>query len=143
MSHSKRAEEQRGIKQEAVLPGPGAKAANLRLQKLILPAVTFVVAMAGYLLTFARTVTLVDSGETRAKNSETISDTPSNFTQIFNWVMPVAVGLTFAFSITLWFYASVAEVYTLNIALFATVVYLMFRWQRIWGSKGKEKPREA
>src|SRR2546430_15388509 len=63
MSHSKKAEEQRKIKQEAVLPEPGGKPANLRLQKLILPAITFVVAIAGYLLTFARTVTLVDSGD--------------------------------------------------------------------------------
>lgn len=42
----------------------------------------------------------------------------------------VAAGLTFAFSITLWFYASVAEVYTLNIALVAAMWLLLLRWRR-------------
>ena len=42
----------------------------------------------------------------------------------------VAAGLLFAFSRTLWGYATIAEVYTLNIFLTAAVFWLMFRWRR-------------
>lgn len=45
--------------------------------------------------------------------------------------IPLASGLLFAFSATLWYYASVAEVYTLNTALLATVVLLMLKWRRL------------
>lgn len=46
-------------------------------------------------------------------------------------LIPLAAGLLFAFSATLWYYASVAEVYTLNAALLSTVVLLMLRWRRL------------
>lgn len=46
-------------------------------------------------------------------------------------LIPLVAGLLFAFSATLWYYASVAEVYTLNTALLATVVLLMLRWRRL------------
>ncbi|KAF0247398.1 MAG: hypothetical protein FD167_3200, partial [bacterium] len=43
-------------------------------------------------------------------------------------LMPLAVGLSFAFSTTFWFYASVAEVYTLNIFVLSIIIYLMSNW---------------
>jgi len=43
---------------------------------------------------------------------------------------PVGAGLTFAFSATLWGYATVAEVYSLNLALLAGAVWLLLRWRR-------------
>ena len=39
-------------------------------------------------------------------------------------------GLLFAFSRTLWAYATIAEVYTLNAFLIVTVLWLMFGWRR-------------
>lgn len=47
----------------------------------------------------------------------------------------VAGGLTFAFSRTLWSYATVAEVYSLNIALILVVVLLALRWGTGTGNK--------
>lgn len=45
-------------------------------------------------------------------------------------VAPIGAGLTFAFSGTLWGYATVAEVYSLNLALVTGVVWLLLRWRR-------------
>jgi hypothetical protein len=42
----------------------------------------------------------------------------------------VGAGLLFAFSRTLWSYATIAEVYTLNSLLILTVFFLMLRWRR-------------
>src|SRR5262249_49757186 len=42
----------------------------------------------------------------------------------------VAAGLLFAFSRTLWSYATIAEVYTLNTLLILMIFVLMFRWRR-------------
>jgi tetratricopeptide (TPR) repeat protein len=49
-------------------------------------------------------------------------------------LLPVATGVTVAYSVTLWFYATVAEVYTLNLALLAVVIYAMLGW---WREAGK------
>jgi tetratricopeptide (TPR) repeat protein len=40
-------------------------------------------------------------------------------------------GLLFAFSRTLWAYATIAEVYTLNVMLTLLIFLLMFRWRRL------------
>jgi tetratricopeptide (TPR) repeat protein len=40
------------------------------------------------------------------------------------------VGLLFAFSRTLWAYATITEVYTLNTLLITVIFFLMFRWRR-------------
>jgi tetratricopeptide (TPR) repeat protein len=48
-------------------------------------------------------------------------------------LLPVATGLTVAYSVTLGFYATVAEVYTLNLALLAAVIYLLLCWWRVVG----------
>ena len=42
----------------------------------------------------------------------------------------VGAGLLFAFSRTLWSYATIAEVYTLNALLILVVFFLMLRWRR-------------
>jgi tetratricopeptide (TPR) repeat protein len=42
----------------------------------------------------------------------------------------VMAGLLFAFSRTLWAYATITEVYTLNALLILIIFFLMFRWRR-------------
>ena len=42
----------------------------------------------------------------------------------------IIAGLLFAFSRTLWAYATLAEVYTLNALMILTVIWLMFGWRR-------------
>ena len=48
---------------------------------------------------------------------------------------PLGAGLAFAVSTTPWSYATVAEVYTLNLALLAGAIWLLLRWRRL-GAKG-------
>ncbi|MFL6212594.1 MAG: protein O-mannosyl-transferase family [Blastocatellia bacterium] len=45
-------------------------------------------------------------------------------------VASMMAGLLFACSRTLWAYATIAEVYTLNTALITIILFLMFRWRR-------------
>ena len=46
-------------------------------------------------------------------------------------IMPaVGAGLLLAFSRTLWSYATIAEVYSLNTFLILTIFFLMLRWRR-------------
>jgi tetratricopeptide (TPR) repeat protein len=53
-------------------------------------------------------------------------------------IIPVLVaGLLLAFSRTLWAYATIAEVYTLNTFLIAAIFYLMFRWRRLIETRGR------
>jgi hypothetical protein len=53
---------------------------------------------------------------------------------ISSWVITIApaicAGLLLAFSRTLWSYATIAEVYTLNAFLILTTFFLMLRWRR-------------
>lgn len=51
--------------------------------------------------------------------------------KIVGWLPPAAAGLLFAVSRTLWSYATVAEVYTLNTFLILTTFFAVFRWRRI------------
>ena len=74
-----------------------------------------------------------------------------NGSGLFRWAAALApclvAGLLFAFSRTLWAYATIAEVYTLNTLLIVVIVLLMFRWRResIEGElqDGKTKPRSS
>src|SRR6185369_618469 len=43
----------------------------------------------------------------------------------------ISAGLLLAFSRTLWAYATIAEVYTLNSLLILTIFFFMFRWRRL------------
>jgi hypothetical protein len=49
---------------------------------------------------------------------------------VLTFAPAVGAGLLMAFSRTLWSYATIAEVYTLNTLLFLTVFFLMLRWRR-------------
>jgi hypothetical protein len=53
---------------------------------------------------------------------------------ISSWVLAIApaisAGLLLAFSRTLWSYATITEVYTLNAFLILTIFFLMLRWRR-------------
>ena len=49
---------------------------------------------------------------------------------VLTFAPAVGAGLLMAFSRTLWSYATIAEVYTLNTLLILTVFFLMFRWRR-------------
>lgn len=72
--------------------------------------------------------------ETAANRLKTAPVTDS----ISLWACVVA-GLLFAFSRTLWAYATIAEVYTLNTLLIAAMFLLMFHWRRLVLS-GRSKP---
>lgn len=50
----------------------------------------------------------------------------------------VVAGLLLAFSRTLWAYATIAEVYTLNSFLIAVIFLLMFRWRRLRSGTGRQ-----
>lgn len=60
-------------------------------------------------------------------------------------VASLASALLFAFSRTLWAYATIAEVYTLNALMIAIILLLMFRWRReileTRGAKPSSDPR--
>lgn len=49
-------------------------------------------------------------------------------------VPPVVAALLLAFARTLWSYATLAEVYTLNALLIVLVILLMLRWRRLTGA---------
>jgi tetratricopeptide (TPR) repeat protein len=59
----------------------------------------------------------------------------------------LAAGLLLAFSRTLWAYATIAEVYTLNTLLIVSIFFLLFRWRRKMieeeQREDKSKPRGA
>lgn len=176
--------------------------------KIFLPFLAFLISLSTYFFTFARTVTLVDSGElilTSAKlgvahppgfplytvlgyifsklpfatvaarisfmsavfaaltsavltliainiyellreitpikeNKKNLVKHPLKpnipLTPVFRILIPLATGLSFAFSSTFWFYSSVAEVYTLNIFILSIVLLLMLKWYLL-RAKGK------
>jgi tetratricopeptide (TPR) repeat protein len=58
------------------------------------------------------------------------SDGDSRFRDLLIWAPALSAGLLMAFSRTLWTYATIAEVYTLNTLLILTVFFLMVRWRR-------------
>jgi tetratricopeptide (TPR) repeat protein len=49
----------------------------------------------------------------------------------------IIAALLLAFSRTLWAYATIAEVYTLNTLLIAGIIFLMFRWRRLRDERGR------
>ncbi len=62
------------------------------------------------------------------KDLEPDFEKPSSPTLIF--APAILAGMLFAFSRTLWAYATIAEVYTLNAFLFITIVWLMISWRK-------------
>ena len=72
----------------------------------------------------------------RARKSAPKHDSPGppEVSGYIRWVIALGpclvAGLLFAFSRTLWAYATITEVYTLNALLLLTIFFLMFRWRR-------------
>lgn len=64
----------------------------------------------------------------RRKSSE--SSEPNGSSSWLTILSAVGAGLLLAFSRTLWSYATIAEVYTLNTFLILIIFYLMARWRR-------------
>lgn len=58
------------------------------------------------------------------------SSPPALATSWVGLIPPMVAGLAFAFSRSLWSYATVVEVYTLNVLLIAGVLLLLLRWSR-------------
>lgn len=191
----KRKFERSAVASEAPLP----ELSDTEVSPLVVFLATFAVALAGFATTFARFITLVDSGELTLACAEFGVAHPPGFptyvvlghlaslipagspaarlagfsafcaalsagfvallaaeAQLLTrttrrpatalpastlMAVSVAVGLTWAFGTTLWFYASVVEVYTLNIALAAAVLWLLIRWARLRAHKGSEADR--
>lgn len=65
----------------------------------------------------------------------------STLRTLIQWLLPLATGLTFAYSVTLWAWSTVAEVYTVSIALLSLVLYLLLRWH--WGVLTQERQPEV
>src|ERR1041384_4723572 len=62
----------------------------------------------------------------------------------FDSIIPLVVaGLLLAFSRTVWAYATITEVYTLNTLLIATIFLLMFRWRRRRNETGRRGDTET
>ncbi len=102
-------------------------------------------ALAASTLTLAVVEAMATSGlasRTRKRSADRRSKKPNESTnQPQDQVAPsnplisiipfVVAGLLLAFSRTLWAYATIAEVYTLNSFLIALIFFLMFRWRRL------------
>ena len=86
----------------------------------------FAALAAGLTVLLAREALLLISG--RSGPSTTVGG---------SWIglaPPALAGLAFAFSRSLWSYATVVEVYTLNVLLIAGVLLLLLRWSRRGGN---------
>lgn len=64
-------------------------------------------------------------------------DEPGAAASRLRGALPVAAGLSFAFSLTLWNYAVQAEVYTMTIAFLTGIIFLVLRWHRLRADGGK------
>lgn len=84
---------------------------------------TLVVAELG--LTASYVATSKKRGAQQRKN---IGD--SDVSRLLSLAPALAAGLLMVFSRTLWSYATITEVYTLNTLLILTVFFLMLRWRR-------------
>lgn len=84
----------------------------------------FAALAAGLMVLVAREALLVAFARSRAP------DEPADGPSWVALVPPAVAGLSFAFSRSLWSYATVVEVYTLNVLLILTVLSLLLRWSR-------------
>ena len=64
----------------------------------------------------------------KAPKAKAASETSSGWWMTL--IPAISSGLLLAFSRTLWSYATIAEVYTLNSLLILTILFLMLRWRR-------------
>ena len=80
-------------------------------------------------------------GKKTAAPSQPLNDAPrSSFVLVVSCLI---AGLLLAFSRTLWAYATIAEVYTLNSLLILTIFLLMFRWRRQFIEATRRQSRPA
>ena len=86
---------------------------------------TFVVAEL--LITASYSAALKRRNKGAQQNRKREDSTGSGFLM---FAPAVGAGLLMAFSRTLWFYATITEVYALNALLILVVFFLMFRWRR-------------
>lgn len=84
----------------------------------------FAALAAGLMVLVAREALLVAFARSRAP------DEPADGPSWVALVPPAVAGLSFAFSRSLWSYATVVEVYTLNVLLILTALFLLLRWSR-------------
>jgi hypothetical protein len=103
-----------------------------------LAAALLTLVVAEMLLSFAALPSSTDkskkAGRKAKKQSPGDERNENNNSRIERWVIFAApcvmAGLLFAFSRTLWAYATIAEVYTLNALLIVVIFFLIFGWRR-------------
>jgi Protein of unknown function (DUF2723) len=83
------------------------------------------IASASYL-----TQTKVKKGKKKLARPGVETDGDGKSIWMLNVIPAVSAGFLLAFSRTLWSYATIAEVYTLNTLLIVTILFLMARWRR-------------
>src|SRR5438876_4213161 len=66
-----------------------------------------------------------------SSTSSAATDEDSGIDRLLVFAPALGAGLLMAFSRTLWSYATIAEVYTLNTLLILIVFFLMLRWRRL------------
>ncbi len=83
----------------------------------------------------------------RSKKKETQREAEperTGFRVLINQLLPaVMAALMFAFSRTLWSFATVAEVYTLNTFLVVLIFYLVFCWRNRWWTSDDTRSQRA
>jgi tetratricopeptide (TPR) repeat protein len=128
----------------ATLPPVGSVAARVNFASALfaaLSAAALTLAVAEAMLTSSRPALRKDKSKKDGRGKRSKKPAPSikssddsEAAGTFRWLAALApclaAGLVFAFSRTLWAYATIAEVYTLNTLLVVVIVLLMFRWRR-------------
>ncbi|MFP5261660.1 MAG: protein O-mannosyl-transferase family [Blastocatellia bacterium] len=129
----------------ATMPPFGSVAARVNFASAFFAALAasmLVLVVAELLLTLPPVRAQKKKARGRAGRNKKAGKVPPNpspamseeVNQYLRWMTALApcltAGLLFAFSRTLWAYATIAEVYTLNAFLILMVFFLMFRWRR-------------
>lgn len=73
----------------------------------------------------------------RSSGSPQVSNEPVHLHPFVSIIPLLVSGLLLAFSRTLWAYATIAEVYTLNTLLITGIFLLLFRWRRLNDERGR------
>ena len=90
-----------------------------------LASATLTLVVAELIITASYLRTSKKRGVQQKKNTEGL-----RIGSLFIFAPALGAGLLMAFSRTLWSYATIAEVYTLNALLILIVLFLMLRWRR-------------
>jgi hypothetical protein len=92
-------------------------------------------ALASAMLTLVVVELMITAGYLAAWNKKTVqrkrkTEDLGTHRRLLVFAPAIGAGLLMAFSRTLWSYATIAEVYTLNALLIVAVLFLMLRWRR-------------